>query len=278
MEPRNYNFEPYRPGPIAFSHSEKQGHKPAGSSEGGQFASGEGGGSSDTYKSSGKQAVDDYIEESGWFPADDDREFEKNLDRASRDGIVQWTSTAYTDIREFQKDPEGFRDTIYNKMMDEGEVDSDEAEDLADERAREMSSTVEDLDNALDMAPRFEGTIYRGMHSLDEFEVAVGDEIELEAHASWTKSTEVLDQFSTDMNATGKTAVRFIAKTKIGRDISGVSHLKHEKEVMLLKGHAFRVKAVNVLKDNRSLGYGQRVIEVELEEVLEKTKRKRTDD
>lgn len=281
MEPRTYNLRPYRPWEdesIALGKGSGTCHQPAGQPTGGQFV-----GCNDESTGFGDGSHDDetsaYIEATGWTPSADGQDYAEKIQGDMLGALNAWTGDQSTELRLYQKDQTEFYDNLLEKLNKEGELDIEEAEDMASEQAREIGDTAAELEDVLDLAPVYAGKVYRGIHDLpNDFNFKIDDEITLDAHASWTKSREVADRFSVEAGTPGKTSVQFVMKTKVGRDISEVSQYDDEKEVMLLKGHKMRVKKVTI-KDERLTGEsGRRIVHVELEEDLTKSKRVRVTD
>lgn len=113
----------------------------------------------------------------------------------------------------------------------------------------EMERTRDIFKSAVDKAPQFQGTMFRGINvdseKLDAFlgTMKPGSVFLNGAHSSFTKSQAVADQLGKAV-APGKTQVVFSARSKSGADISGFGGRTKEGEVIARAGSRFKIEGV----------------------------------
>lgn len=137
----------------------------------------------------------------------------------------------------------------------------------------QVQSTLTELESVANKAPKHTGTVYRGVKA--DVKMRVGEEHTIEAFSSSTKSMETAKYFANvelDIAAVElkdykgpKTIFKYI--TRSGIDISSVSSLPEQSEVLLSKGTKFRVRSVAVKKLSFE-GRAFRVKYIQLEEVV----------
>lgn len=117
----------------------------------------------------------------------------------------------------------------------------------------------ETIERMIDRSPKFKGQIYRGI-GLDAKngeafadQLVKGAKVDMKGISSWSADKGVATRFSKK----GQFQIIFECKNKSGVDISEISQLKHEKEVICSGKTKYAIKGVKRAKN---------VISVELEE------------
>lgn len=177
----------------------------------------------------------------------------KQLTSDQKNAIGEWTSTLYKDIRALQL----------------GDYLSEWA---ATRAARELNHIRE----AMTTAPIFKGKIMRGITGMTPAKIkeqfTPGGFIRNDAIASWSKDKNVAMDFAqgrkgTGRNAPGQIGVIFEIKTSDRTfDITKVSRMGHEKEVLMEQGKMMKITSVRK-QTSEVMGRKETIYKVFLEEV-----------
>jgi hypothetical protein len=123
----------------------------------------------------------------------------------------------------------------------------------SDVRTPQMAGTATDLsrqfDSALEAAPKFEGTVYRGASKLSEAEygeLTPGTTITLRADSSTSKDPTTA--FLAMTNSDGSNKVYYVIDQTSGASIESVSRFPGEHEVVALRGGTYTVEGVEHIK------------------------------
>ena len=100
---------------------------------------------------------------------------------------------------------------------------------------------MRNMDKSLDKEKSFRGVVYRGIGTagvkdLESIRKNIGGTLQYKEYLSSSKSKAVTEKF-------GK-GVLFIIKSKRGKDISGKSSIKGEKEVLFKRNSKFKIEKV----------------------------------
>jgi len=140
--------------------------------------------------------------------------WQKSLDQNELDAISGWGGGDYVDIR----------------AIDMGKSKGTKA----------MRQKYKTLKDTLTNAPKVDGTIYRGLRDLSPENMkkftTVGNEFKLDAISSFSADKKIAENFAGYGNS-----VVFRAQTKSAVDVRGLSGLINEKELLINKGHRYRI-------------------------------------
>jgi hypothetical protein len=195
----------------SLKYKPSQPRKPAGSSAGGEFASGggSGGGGESGSKPESKPEVPKLEPESVTQYQQEQRAWERSLSNWEHDGLRSYTGKRYHNVRD-----------CLNKKVG------------CDKRT---IKEIEGLKSALARAPKYKGEVYRGIKfdsakERDEFLASVKKNggMTSKGFTSTSESMNIAEEFST-----GKYAVMLKIGSKTGVRISGFSKFQREKEVVL---------------------------------------------
>lgn len=131
--------------------------------------------------------------------------------------------------------------------------------------SEETQIKIDNINNAIDKLPKFKGELYRGMSlpsNIDKLleEWQKGNAIKMDSFTSTSIDNKVSKSF-------GDFQIKLISKGKNGADISSLSGLEEEKEVLFKSGTNFKVKSIKVKK--LKTPFGEKVVSVDavLEEI-----------
>lgn len=128
-----------------------------------------------------------------------------------RDAVRSFTSLSYTKIRE-------------------------------QERNNEITPQIRAINSFLEISPKFNGAIFRGLKQLPKDTFKLDSVIELDAMSSFSADEEVATGFS--KHTQGQSVVLRVNKNKAGVDIRQYSKYDYEKEVLVPKGTKYQVVSI----------------------------------
>lgn len=121
------------------------------------------------------------------------------------------------------------------------------AADMAADVAAKAGELLRHMEDAVELAPKHAGRIYRGMHVLPhEFEQIVSAEVfETRSFSSFSRSARIAEEFATDLRADRARGMHVVLSVEVkharAHAIDSLSNAKREMEVLVSKGERFRV-------------------------------------
>lgn len=211
-----------------------------------------------------------------YVPKDFGRYGYKNEEAFKTDlGSVRfWTETGFVGVRNAQlrqAQQRGETLTAYEKSkvkkFEKQQADPDKFMDT-----KEWETMANGLERIVEAAPKYEGTVYRGMHSKTRADAEALINKFAKGHKnntleSWSADREVGKKFTwedaNDHNYTGGVGILFTMKNKKGAPIASQSGFATESEVLQPSGQTFKVKKVKETKDKD----GNVTLEVEMQSI-----------
>jgi len=125
----------------------------------------------------------------------------------------------------------------------------------------EFRQMVEHFDDAIALAPKYKGTVYRGMGMFDEKQILAkyqsGSTVEYNAVASASQKAKVTHEFLMMATEGDAFPVQLVIDVKSGINISRLSSWKSQKEILLSKGSKYKVmKKPEWIVDNQYVTKG----------------------
>lgn len=204
-----------------------------GGSEAGDDSSGSSGSSSDQSHTQGLQSIGT-VSELTKNPNQMERDWKEGLSKAESDAMTYWTDDGYHDIRKFQVDG---TTSPYTG-----------GKDVMEERIRQ-------LDRAFEKAPKFEGTVYRGMRvKKDLYEkMAAKTQMTMKSYTSFSADEATAAGFSGSGSETVN-VVLVVAKNKNGRLIRAASSHRAENEVLVKRGAKYGIRQIEDRRNSSGIG------------------------
>lgn len=144
--------------------------------------------------------------------------------RAAYDGILAFTGMAYGPFREYERTGAG---DAYTKR------------------------SVEAINKYLDRAPLYDGELFRGFafedrNKFDAFMKSISSKnMELNAMSSFSKNPMIAEGFAEGYGGAEYQVVMRVRKSKpVGADISNISSVPYEEEVLVKKGTRFKIENI----------------------------------
>ena len=146
-------------------------------------------------------------------------QWERALSEQEQDAIYRFTGVGGTDILEYQIGRKGYR--------------------LADWEISKAKSRIATLNNMLKKAPKYKGTVYRGVDvRISDLNLSIGDITTTKSFTSSTTLQTVAKEYAENKGSI------FVIQPKSGVNISKFSFQPEESEILFSKGVKFKVTKI----------------------------------